>query len=159
MQQTPFDQWLRRKFLYVTQIYCNTLPEGLPSELPIEEAGEESGGRFRYTMTTRDEEIVAETVECFRMQTITYTSRVYDRDVWFAKYLNSRQKSMTFRVVWLLICLTFVGFIVSGLPIRIYDYLVSDEEEEVEEVEINDPADDIRISTVGATVLEIDRVE
>ena len=159
MQQTSFDQWLRRKFLFVTQIYCNTLPEGLPEELSVEEADEESGGRYHYTMKTRDDELVADTVECFRMQNITYTSRVYDRDVWFAKYLNNRTKSMTFRIVWLSMFLAFVGFVFSGAPMAIVHY-VMDEEEEVEEVEAeNHPEDDIKISTVGATVIEIDRIE
>jgi hypothetical protein len=159
MQQTSFDQWLRRKFLFVTQIYCNTLPEDLPEELAVEEADEESGGRYRYTMSTRDELLVADAVECFRMQNVTYTTRVHDRDVWFAKYLNSRTKSMTFRIVWLCMFLALVGFVFSGAPLAIYHY-VMDDEEDVEAVEpVNNPEDDIKISTVGATVIEIDRLE
>ncbi len=157
MQQTSLDRWLRKKFLFVTAIYCNTLPDDLPKELSIEEAGEESGARFRYKLTTRKEEIIEDATECFRMQSITYTSRVSDREVWFSKYLNNRKKSITFQLIWALFALASAGLVYSGAPSKLWQALV-DEETDEEVVEIDDPTDDIKISTIDAsTVYEIDR--
>ena len=95
--------------------------------------------------------------ECFRMQNITYTSRVYDRDVWFAKYLNNRNKSLTFQMVWVLMAMAVAGFTFSGLPMKIYQYVMGEEVEE-EVLEVDGTDDDIKISTVGGdAVIEIDR--
>jgi len=158
MQQTPLDRWLRKKFLFVTSLYCNTLPDDLPKELVIDEAGEESGARFRYKLTTRSEEIIEDATECFRMQNITYTSRVSDREVWFSKYLNNRQKSITFQLIWVLFALAAVGIVFSGAPVKLWHALV-DEETDEEIAEFDDPDDDIKISTIdSSTTFEIDRV-
>ena len=157
MQQTSIDRWLRKKFLFVTSLYCNTLPDDLPKELAIDEAGEESGARYRYKLTTRNEEIVEDATECFRMQNITYTSRVSDREVWFSKYLNNRKKSITFQMIWIFFALAFAGVVYSGAPVKLWQALV-DEETDEEIAEIDDPTDDIKISVVeDTTVHEIDR--
>ncbi len=127
MQQTSFDLWLRKKFLFVTALYCNTLPEDLPPELTIEEAADESGARFRYKLETRREDVIEDATECFRMQNITYTSRVSDRKVWFSKYLNNRKKSVSFQLIWVLIMLGLAGFVFSGIPVKVWNSLIEEE--------------------------------
>lgn len=133
MQQTSLDLWLRRKFVYINRVYCNTLPEQLPLGLRVEEAPEESGGRFLYKITTRSEDLLKELVTSLQSHNITYTSRVDDGDGWFVKYLNDPHRSFTFRVVWVLIIVSFVAFAVSGLPQYIWQKLTEEEVEEVVE--------------------------
>ena len=133
MQQTTLDLWLRRKFVYVNRIYCNTLPDRLPLGLTVEEAPEESGGRFLYKITTRSEELLKDAVTALQGQNITYTSRVDDRNVWFTKYLNDPHKSFTYRVAWMLIILFILIFAVSGAPQYIWKKLTEEKTEEVVE--------------------------
>lgn len=161
MQQTNIDRWLRKKFLFITSMYTNTLPDELPSGLDITEAGEETGARYRYKLTTRNEQVIEEAAECFRMQNITYTSRVSDRKVWFSKCLTNRQKSVTFQGIWLLITIGVVAFILSGIPVMVWQSLVAEEVEEGQEEEevskAREPESDVKVTTIDAnTALAID---
>lgn len=133
MQQTNIDLWLRRKFIYITRVYCNTLPDKLPLGLLVEEAPEESGGRYLYKLTTRSEKLVNELVEVLKINNITYTTRVEDRDVWMAKWLNNPHQSFTFRMAWYMVGVIFLIFVLAGGPQKIWAAL-NEEETPVEEV-------------------------
>lgn len=127
MQQTTLDQWLRRKLIYINRIYCNTLPGSLPMGLQVEEAPDESGGRYLYKLSTRSEAVLSELAESMRRENITYTSRVEDRQVWYNGLLNNPHKSFTWRIAWLGIYAGLAIFILSGAPLKIWSRLSGEE--------------------------------
>lgn len=147
---------MRRKFIYMNRVYCNTLPDQLPLGLLVEEAPEESGGRYLYKISTRSEELLKAVVHSLEMQNITYTSRVDDRQVWYTKYLNDPHKSFTFRVVWILIAVFGLVFSISGAPQAIWRSLV--DEEPVEEV-AGPTSEDAKVYHKEGSLREIDRVK
>lgn len=155
MQQTKLDLWLRRKFVYINRVYCNTLPDLLPLGLQVEEAPEESGGRYLYKLTTRSERILKDLVQALELQNITYTSRVDDIHAWYTRFLNNPHKSFTFTMVWAMIGFTGFVFAISGAPQKIWAALMDEEEEVAEEAK---PEQDAKIYHKADIMREIDRV-
>ncbi len=137
MQHTKFDRWLCRKFVHINRIYFNTMPEGIPRDLDIIEAGEESGARYKYRGTTRDEHLAHEVCEIFVSQNITYTARVDESDTLIARFVGNPRRSITMMIFW--ICLGFMGivFALSGIPQLVMVNLLSDQDE----VKIQDDID------------------
>lgn len=116
MQQTQLDRWLVKKIVHVNRIYFQTMPEGLPDDIDIEEAPAESGARFKYRATTRDEETAREACEAFSAQNITYTARVEERDTPLARFVGNPKRSVT--ILFMSLALAFLGlaFALSGIP-------------------------------------------
>lgn len=158
MQQTPLDRWLRRKFVYITRVYCNTLPADLPPELTVEEAPEESGGRFLYKLSTTSDDVLRGVVEEMKKQNVTYTSRIEDKKVWYARFLNNPHKSFTFRCVWVGLAVSALILAFSGLPQKLLAYLL-DEDEVVEEIVDAPGSDDVKVFHKRDKMVEIDRVK
>lgn len=157
MQQTALDRWLRNKFVYITRVYCNTLPSDLPTGLTVEEAPEESGGRFLYKLSTTSDKILSGVLEQMRNQNVTYTSRIEHRKVWYGKFLTDPHKSFTYRCVWTGLAVGGLLLSLSGLPQRLLDYLLADENME-EVVEVPE-SDDVKIFHKRDSMVEIDRTQ
>lgn len=155
MQQTAIDRWLRKKFIYITRVYCNTLPNDIPPGMLVEESPEESGGRFLYKLSTRSDKDLAEFVEAMSYQNITYTSRVEDRPVWYARYLNNPHKSVTYQMIWVAIGIVFLTVCVTGGPQKLWAYLTAEEvvAEEIVEAPVND---EIKVYHKRDSMIEID---
>ena len=157
MQQTSLDRWLRKKFIYINRVYCNTLPQGsLPFGVGVEEAPEESGGRYLYKISTRSERVLGRITEQLESENITYTSRVEDRRTPLNWLFNHPHKSFTMRLIWVLIGLAGTAFSLSGMPQKIWAVL---NEEEVPEEELvqEKPEQDVRIYHNDGGMFELDR--
>ncbi len=164
MQQTALDRWLRRKYVYINRIYCNVLPDDIPAGVDLEEAHEESGGRFRYMLTPESDDILSDTVEEFRLNNITFTSRVDNKDGWLAKWLNRPNKSVTYEVAWIVMLILVGAFCASPLPNTLYGKLMADEIAEEEEAAAianaeDGPDNDIKVYHIEDKMFEIDRRE
>ena len=163
MQQTSLDRFLRKKLVYITRIYCNTLPKKVPFGVNVETAPEESGGRYQYKLSTRSEAMVTTISERLGQENITYTTRIEDRNVWFAKYFNHPQKSFTYRMTWLGIFVMMGILTACGMPMKLWNHLTADEKSEDElaaETVVAEPVDnDVRIFELEQRMLEIDRLK
>ena len=163
MQQTAIDRWLRKKFIYIHRVYCNTLPKKVPFGIKVETSPEESGGRYLYKLSTRSEGGQSKLADLLANESITFTSRVEDRNVWYARFLNNPHKSLTYRVAWALIAMFFGLLAAMGMPQKVFNHLVSDQEligEEKELVtEIQEVDNDARIYEMQDRLMEIDRLE
>jgi hypothetical protein len=60
MQQTSIDRWLRKAFVYVCKVYCNTLPTRVPDGVTLEESGDDAAGRYRYCFTVSNDKQMSE---------------------------------------------------------------------------------------------------
>ena len=128
MQHTKLDRWLIRKFVHINHIYFNTMPEGLPGDLDIEEAPEESGSSYQYRATTRDEDTAHEACEVFSEQNITYTARIEKMDTSFARFVGNPKRSVT--ILFMTIGLALMGllFAFSGIPRAFISNMLAEKE-------------------------------
>ncbi len=129
MQQTTLDRWLRKKYVYVSQVYCNTLPHGLPYGVSVEETTEESGGKYLYRLTPENDKILDELTAHLEVANITYTSRIADNAGMGDKMLNDPNKSFTMQVAWLIFIIAILAIVFSGLPIHLWKTLSAEDDE------------------------------
>ena len=129
MQQTQIDRWLRKKYVYISHVYCNTLPQGLPYGVTVEETTADCGGRYRYRLTPKNDKILDELTAHLEVANITYTSRIADHEGMGDKMLNDPNKSFTMQVAWLIFIIAILSIIFSGLPVHLWNTLSADEEE------------------------------
>lgn len=130
MQQTPLDRWLRKEFVYVCKIYCNYLPADLPEGVHLDDAGDESPGRYRYCFTVRNDRQMSELTARLEIANITYTSRVAERGGTAGKLFNNPDKSFTLQIAWLVLIFFIIAISFSGLPVRLWKYLSAEDGEE-----------------------------
>ena len=121
MQQTNLDRWLRKKYVYYTQVYCNTLPREMPAKISVEETTKSTGGRFLYRLTTNDDAALVEVSKRLESENITYTSRVAEKTGMAARLFNDPLNSFTYRVAWIIFILIIISIILSGLPVYIWN--------------------------------------
>jgi len=133
MQQTAIDRWLRKKFVYVSQVYCNTLPHSLPPGVTLEETDEETGSRYLYRMTTENERALNELTAHLEVANITYTSRIAERESLPKKLFGNPHKSFTMQVAWLFLIITILAIAFSGLPVYLWKTLSAEEEPDGEQ--------------------------
>lgn len=128
MQQTAIDRWLRKEFVYISKVYCNTLPPRIPPGIVLDEAGEDSAGRYRYCFTVRNDREMSELTASLEVANITYTSRVSERGGTVGKLFNHPERSFTLQVAWAAFILFIIIVAFSGLPQRLWSYLSAEEE-------------------------------
>ncbi len=120
MQQTTLDRWLREKYVYFSQVYCNTLPREIPPKITVEETTKDTGGRYLYRLTTNDNEALVEVSKRLESENITYTSRVGEKTGMAARLFNDPLNSFTYRVAWIIFMIVIISIILSGLPVYIW---------------------------------------
>ena len=128
MQQTSIDRWLRKEFVYICKVYCNTLPQNIPDGTILDEAGDDSAGRYRYCFTVHNDKQMSELTASLEVANITYTSRVSEKGGTSGKLFNNPEKSFTLQIAWLVLILFIITISFSGLPVRLWTYLSAEEE-------------------------------
>ena len=126
MQQTSLDTYLRRKYVQVALVYCNTLPRSLPRGITVEETTEESGTRYLYRLTAENENALNELTAHLEVENITYTSRIADTGGMKEKLFNDPNKSFTMQVAWIMLIITILAIAFSGLPVHLWKTLSED---------------------------------
>lgn len=126
MQQTSFDRYLARKYLHVSHVYCNTLPQDLPRGVKVEETTEESGTRYLYRMTPANDKVLKELTKNLEAENITFTSRIADKQGIPNKLFNNPNKSFTMQVAWLILLIAVISVAASGLPVYLWKTLSVD---------------------------------
>jgi len=132
MQQTNLDRLLRRKYVYVTHIYTNTLPHTVPTGVKVDETTSELGGMYLYRFTAKTDKQLNELTARLEVENITYTSRIADQPGIRDKLLNSEHQSFTIQMVWLFFIIAIVAVIFSGLPVYLWNTLSAEEPTEEE---------------------------
>lgn len=104
------------------------MPEGLPNDFDIVESDAESGARYKYRGTTRDEYLAHEVCEMFVTQSITYTARVDEMDTLIARFVGNPKRSVTMMFVWICLSLFGIVFAFSGIPQMVINNLLLDQD-------------------------------
>jgi len=94
----------------------------------VDETTEESGGRYLYRMTAANDRALNELTAHLEVANITYTSRVADGEGWNNKLFNNPEKSFTMQVVSTILLIGIIAFVLSGMPIHLWQTLTAKEE-------------------------------
>ena len=131
MQKTKLDRWLRKEFVYICRVYCNTLPQDVPHGVVLEEANDDSGGRYRYCFTVHNDRQMSELTAHLEVANITYTSRVSEKGGTVDKLFNDPEKSFSLQMAWMVFILIILAFAFSGIPVRIWQHLSAEEDDDL----------------------------
>lgn len=111
MQKNRFDNWLRKKFAYRTQILCHRLPDegaSLLKKARVHEHSKEGGQRFQYEVLFKKEALGERFIQLLRNKNMIYSTNVVQNSGRFAKFLCKPQQSVTYVIIWRIIILFFV---------------------------------------------------
>jgi len=133
MQKTKFDHWLLRKYVHINRIYFNTMPSAIPRGMDFLEAEGESGGRYKYRCSTRDEFLAKELCEVFVNENITFASRVDERDTSFANFVGNPKRSVTMMLIWIGLTFMAILFTVSGVTQMALSAILQDKDAVMDE--------------------------
>lgn len=114
-------------------VYCNTLPYAIPDGVKVEETTVESGGMYLYRMTASSDKALNELTAHLEVANITYTSRVCDDEGVNGKLFNNPEKSFTMQVVSIILLIISLAFILSGMPVHLWQTLTAKDESGVVE--------------------------
>ncbi len=128
MQQTSIDRWLRKEFVYICKVFCNTLPDQIPHGIKLDDAGDESAGRYRYCFTVCNDRQMSELTAILEVSNITYTSRVSERGGTAGKLFNNPEKSFSLQMAWVVFIFLIIAIAVSGLPVHLWKILSAEED-------------------------------
>ncbi|RYD38013.1 MAG: hypothetical protein EOP87_02385 [Verrucomicrobiaceae bacterium] len=116
MQLTRFDRWLLESFVQETHIYTLSLPASVPSgivELPMPDM---PGRRFQHHFVARSESAADRLITTLREGGQMFSTQVVDRRTWYTPLIAPKGKSVTWRVVWII--LTGVGLFYVTMFLR-----------------------------------------
>lgn len=130
MQQTNLDRFLRKKYVYVTYVYTNSLPHTVPYGVTVDETQKELGGMYLYRFTAPTDKHLNELTARLEVENITYTSRIADHAGVSNKMFNNENSSFTMQLAWLALIILILSVIFSGLPIYLWNTLSATEDPE-----------------------------
>ncbi|WAC21562.1 hypothetical protein OVA24_09215 [Luteolibacter sp. SL250] len=123
MQLTRFDRWLLESFIQETHIYTLSPPASVPRgirELPMPDT---PGRRYQHHFVARSEGAANRLITTLRENGQMFSTQVVDRQCWYTPFIAPKGKSVTWRLVWIL--LTCVGLFYATMFLR---YLLTNPE-------------------------------
>lgn len=114
MQLTPFDRWLREKFVYETHIQTLRPPPSIPRGIRPVTLPNASNQRYQHLFVARSNKIAQLFISQLKDSGQMYTTRIVDRTAWFVPFIAPKQASVT----WWLISWTLI--ITSSLVALLY---------------------------------------
>jgi len=116
MQLTRFDRWLLESFIQETHIFTLSTPEKVPRgirEIPMRDT---PGRRFQHHYVSRSERRTNQFIASLRENGQMFSTQVSDRSTWYAPLIAPKGKSVTWRMVWIVI--TCVGVFYATMYFR-----------------------------------------
>jgi len=100
MQQTSFDNWVRRRFVYLHEIHCLSLPRLMPAKLIVRQIQ----GRvteWRQIIECPDDRTLRLVTAAMTRDRLSYSLRTKARTGWWVKHLAPANKaSLTYNLFW-----------------------------------------------------------
>lgn len=119
---------MREKYSFITYVFSNTKPQGVPKGVRVEELDREQGAPYKYKFSSRKYHLIRALAERLESENITYTSRVADRKVWYGKWINDPKKSFSYRLVWIAFLIALGCLAISPAPKVIWKYVNTEED-------------------------------
>ncbi|MCF7676148.1 MAG: hypothetical protein K9M97_12440 [Akkermansiaceae bacterium] len=113
MQLTRFDRWLRKRFVYETQVQTLRRPESIPDGVRIKELPEVAGKRFRFLFTIHNDQLSERFIHQLKEENLMFSTTVVDRQGWYVRWVAPAERSLTWFIIWIIL-----GSIASFFVVR-----------------------------------------
>jgi len=123
MQLTRFDRWLRESFVNETHIRTLRAPDTIPKGVQAFDLPEKPGARFKHLFIIRNPKTADSFITCLKEGNFMFSTTVEDRNAWHVSIIAPKNRSFTWRVVWLALAIS-----ISGLIIHLYQSIAHDSE-------------------------------
>jgi hypothetical protein len=115
MQLTRFDRWLRERFVYETHIKTLRAPEAVPKGIRAQPLPDIPGVRFKHLFVARNTKLADSFIASLREDNLMFFTSVVDRKAWFVPWIAPKNKSLTWRLAWIVLASTSAFYLVSYL--------------------------------------------
>lgn len=105
MQLTPFDRWLREKFVYQTQVLTLRPPPSLPKGIRAAALPGAQGVRYKFLFIAKSAKAADALIRQLKADGQMFMTRIVDRDAWFVPFIAPKGKSPT----WWLISVVLIS--------------------------------------------------
>lgn len=113
MQLTRFDRWLRENFVNETHIRTLRAPDAIPDGVESLELPEKPGSRFRHLFIIRNPKTADAFITSLKEANFMFSTTVEDRNAWHVPIIAPKNRSFTWRIVWLALAISASGLIVQ----------------------------------------------
>lgn len=108
MQLTPFDRWLREKFVYQTHIHTLRPVERTPRGVRKVPIPDEPGKRYKHLYVTTSSKAADVLISRLKADSQMYTTQIIDKKAWYVSFLAPKDKSVS----WSLFSFVLIGTLV-----------------------------------------------
>jgi hypothetical protein len=123
MQLTRFDRWLRESFVNETHIRTLRAPDSIPKGVESVELPEKPGARFKHLFIIRNPKTADAFIKNLKDQSFMFSTTIEDRKAWHVPIIAPKNRSFTWRIVWLALAIS-----ASGLIVHMYRSISHDSE-------------------------------
>jgi len=123
MQLTRFDRWLRESFVNETHIRTLRAPDSIPKGVQSLELPEKPGARFKHLFIIRNPKTADAFIKNLKDQGFMFSTTIEDRKSWHVPIIAPKNRSFTWRIVWLALAIS-----ASGLIVKLYQFISHDTE-------------------------------
>ena len=123
MQLTRFDRWLRECFVNETHIRTLRAPDEIPKGVQSVELPEKPGARFKHLFIIRNPKTADSFINTLKDGNFMFSTTIEDRKAWHVPIIAPKNRSFTWRIVWLALAIS-----ASRLIVRLYQSVSQDSE-------------------------------
>lgn len=123
MQLTRFDRWLRDSFVNETHIRTLRAPDSIPKDVQSVELPEKPGARFKHLFIIRNPKTADAFISSLKDGNFMFSTTIEDRKAWHVSIIAPKNRSFTWRIVWLALAIS-----ASGLIVHMYRSISHDSE-------------------------------
>ena len=118
MQLTRFDRWLREHFVYETHIKTLRAPDSVPKGIRVEQLPDIPGVRYKHLFIARNSKLADSFIASLREDNLMFFTTMVDRKAWFVPWIAPNNKSLTWRLAWIVLA-AISAFYVVGLLVSL----------------------------------------
>ncbi|MEI6604164.1 MAG: hypothetical protein WCP35_02560 [Verrucomicrobiota bacterium] len=115
MQLTRFDRWLREHFVYETHIKTLRAPDSVPKGIRVEQLPDIPGVRYKHLFIARNSKLADSFIASLREDNLMFFTTMVDRKAWFVPWIAPNNKSLTWRLAWIVLAATSAFYVISYL--------------------------------------------
>ena len=115
MQLTRFDRWLRERFVYETHIKTLRAAASIPRGIRAQQLPDIPGVRYKYLYIARKNKTADAFIASLRDANLMFFTSVVDRKSWFVPWIAPNNKSLTWRLAWIVLAATSAFYVISYL--------------------------------------------
>ena len=115
MQLTRFDRLLREHFVYETHIKTLRAPDSVPKGIRVEQLPDIPGVRYKHLFIARNSKLADSFIASLREDNLMFFTTMVDRKAWFVPWIAPNNKSLTWRLAWIVLAATSAFYVISYL--------------------------------------------